>query len=92
VALATAGVAEPPAGPGLAEAATVLVDSAAPDAPKPSADFFAAACRAVGAPAERCLFVDGDERSVRGARAAGLSAYRWSGAGDLPYLRAALGL
>ena len=43
-------------------------------------------------PPERCLFVDDQERNVRGARAAGLSAYRWNGPADLPYLRAALGL
>jgi putative hydrolase of the HAD superfamily len=38
------------------------------------------------------LFVDDSDRCVRGARVAGLSAYRWNGPDDLPYLRSALGL
>jgi putative hydrolase of the HAD superfamily len=59
---------------------------------KPSREFFAAACDAAQTAPERCLFVDGIDRNVRGARAAGLSAYRYGGADDLRYLRAALGL
>lgn len=35
---------------------------------------------------------DADDRIVRGARVAGLPAYRWTGPGDVPYLRAALAL
>jgi putative hydrolase of the HAD superfamily len=36
--------------------------------------------------------VDDDDRVVRGARAAGLSAYRWTGPQHLTYLRKALEL
>ena len=43
----------------------------------------------LGHPA-RVLFVDDTDRHVRGARVTGLAAYRWNGAADLPYLRAAL--
>ncbi|MFI6760644.1 HAD-IA family hydrolase [Micromonospora sp. NPDC050417] len=57
---------------------------------KPAKEFFQQACQALATPPGRVLFVDDDDRSVRGARAAGLSAYRWSGPADLPYLRAAL--
>lgn len=59
---------------------------------KPAKEYFQAACRAVGTAPDRVLFVDDDDRSVRGARVAGLSAYRWNGPGDLPYLRASLDL
>jgi len=38
------------------------------------------------------LFVDDDDRVVRGARAAGLSAYRWAGPEHLSYLRKVLDL
>jgi putative hydrolase of the HAD superfamily len=67
-----------------------VVNSSAIRAHKPTAAFFAAACAAVGAAPPRCLFVDDEDRHVRGARAAGLSAYRWTGPADLQYLRAAL--
>ena len=68
-----------------------VVDSDVPGAHKPTREFFVRACAAVGRPPVRCLFVDADDRSVRGARVAGLSAYRWNSAADLRYLRAALG-
>jgi putative hydrolase of the HAD superfamily len=67
-----------------------VVSSALLGVPKPAPEFFAAACDAVGTPAERCLFVDDDDRNVRGARAAGLSAFRFGTVADLAYLRAAL--
>jgi len=57
---------------------------------KPTREFFEAACRLVDTAPERCLFVDDDDRNVRGARAAGLSALRFSGVADLAYVRAAL--
>lgn len=57
---------------------------------KPTKEYFQVACQAMGTPPDRLLFVDDDDRSVRGARVAGLSAYRWNGPRDLPYLRAAL--
>jgi putative hydrolase of the HAD superfamily len=69
-----------------------VVDPATVGASKPAPRYFAAACAAVGAPPHLSLVVDDSDRVVRGARAAGLSAHRWTGPADLPYLRAALGL
>jgi putative hydrolase of the HAD superfamily len=69
-----------------------VVTSAEVGAPKPAPQYFMAACVAVGVPPRLSLFVDDSDRVVRGARAAGLSAYRWTGPADLPYLRAALAL
>ena len=54
---------------------------------KPAPEFFARACELIGEEPKRVLFVDDDDRVVRGARAAGLSAYRWTGPLHLPYLR-----
>lgn len=59
---------------------------------KPAPEYFRLACAAVDVPARDCLVVDDAERVVHGARAAGLPAHRWTGPGDLPYLRAVLGL
>jgi putative hydrolase of the HAD superfamily len=77
---------------GLADAFDMVVNSSVIGVHKPTREFFHEVCVAMARPPERCLFVDDDDRNVRGARVAGLSAYRWSGDGDLPYLRAALGL
>jgi putative hydrolase of the HAD superfamily len=57
---------------------------------KPSREFFAAACGLADTPPKRCLLLDDDDRNVRGARVAGLSAMRFSGVADLTYVRAAL--
>ncbi|MGW4463281.1 HAD family hydrolase [Micromonospora sp. NPDC004704] len=57
---------------------------------KPAPEYFRTACEALATPPRRVLFVDDDDRSVRGARAAGLPAHRWTSPADLPYLRAAL--
>jgi putative hydrolase of the HAD superfamily len=57
---------------------------------KPSAEFYAAACDRLGVPARLCLLVDDSDRNVRGARAAGLAAIRYTGPSDLGYLSAAL--
>jgi putative hydrolase of the HAD superfamily len=59
---------------------------------KPAPEFFAAACAELGLDPRWVLFVDDDDRSVLGARAARLLAYRWTGVAGIPYLRAALGL
>jgi putative hydrolase of the HAD superfamily len=59
---------------------------------KPAPEFFARACAALELEPHWVLFVDDDDRAVRGARAAGMPAYRWTGPQDLPYLRGALGL
>ena len=68
------------------------LESLRPEAPDATKEFFREVCVAMGRPAARCFLVDDDERDVRGARVAGLSAYRWSGPDDLPYLRATLGI
>jgi putative hydrolase of the HAD superfamily len=54
---------------------------------KPAPEFFERACELVDEQPQHVFFVDDDDRVVRGARAAGLSAYRWSGPQHLPYLR-----
>lgn len=59
---------------------------------KPSRDFFIQACTFMGTPPDICLFVDDQDRNVQGARAAGLSAMRFTVLDDLRYVRAALGL
>jgi putative hydrolase of the HAD superfamily len=71
----------------LADAFDAVINSAEIGVAKPHPDFYAAACAALSTPAEDCLFVDDTRRNVAGARAAGLLAYRYSGAGDLGYLR-----
>jgi putative hydrolase of the HAD superfamily len=69
-----------------------VVNSSEVGAPKPSREFFAVACAAVNVSPDRCLLVDDDDRQVRGARASGVSAYRWAGPDHVGYLRAAFGL
>jgi putative hydrolase of the HAD superfamily len=76
---------------GLAGEFDVVINSSVIGVHKPTREFFHEVCVAMNRPPERCLFVDDEDRNVRGARVAGLSAYRWSGDGDLAYLRAALG-
>ena len=75
---------------GVADDVDLVLNSSVLGVHKPVKDYFRQACLAVGAPPERVLFVDDSDRAVRGARAAGLSAHRWTGPGDLPYLRAVL--
>jgi len=77
---------------GLTDEFDVVVNSSAIGIHKPAREFFNLACVAVRTEPARCFFVDDDDRNVRGARVAGLSAFRWTGADDLPYLQAALGL
>jgi putative hydrolase of the HAD superfamily len=59
---------------------------------KPAPEFFARACAALGQEPPWVLFVDDDDRAIRGARAAKLLAYRWTGRRQFDYLRAALGI
>jgi putative hydrolase of the HAD superfamily len=75
---------------GLVGDVDVVANSSRYGVHKPTREYFQQACAALGAPPERVLFVDDTDRYVQGARAAGLSAYRWNGPQDLPYLRAAL--
>src|SRR4051812_44895636 len=53
---------------------------------KPAPEFFARACAALELERPWVLFVDDDDRAVRGARAAGMPAFRWTGPQDLTYL------
>ncbi|ROT32715.1 HAD-IA family hydrolase [Micromonospora sp. HM5-17] len=77
---------------GLTDEVDVVVNSSTLGVPKPAKEYFQHACVAVGAPPSRVLFVDDEDRAIRGARVAGLSAYRWNGPDDLRYLRAVLAL
>lgn len=80
-------VADPPPDSGLP-----LLEPEHLGAAKPTREYFAAACAALATVPEQCLFVDEQDWNIRGARVAGLSAYRWNGPDDLPYLRATLDL
>jgi putative hydrolase of the HAD superfamily len=75
---------------GLVGELDAVVNSSKVGVAKPAPGYFAAACRAIGVAPAYCLLLDDSERFVRGARAYGLLAYRWTGPADLPYLRAAL--
>lgn len=75
---------------GLTDELDVVVNSSVLGVHKPAKEYFQAACEALATPPARVLFVDDEDRAVAGARAAGLSAHRWSGPADLRYLRAAL--
>ena len=59
---------------------------------KPAPEFFEQACAALKVEPPWVLFVDDDDRTVRGARAAKLPAFRWTSTQDLPYLRKALAI
>ncbi|WP_238015055.1 HAD-IA family hydrolase [Dactylosporangium sp. AC04546] len=59
---------------------------------KPTKEYFAAACALINTPPARCLLVDDTDRMIRGARVAGLTAYRYADGDDLTYPRRALGI
>ncbi|MCX4473936.1 Phosphatase [Micromonospora sp. MW-13] len=75
---------------GLVGELDVVVNSSVVGVHKPAKEYFQAACAALETSPARVLFVDDEDWAVRGARAAGLSAYRWDGPSGLRYLRAAL--
>ncbi|MFU8850305.1 HAD family hydrolase [Micromonospora sp. SL1-18] len=75
---------------GLTDELDAVVNSSVVGANKPAKEYFQAACEALETPPARVLFVDDEDRNIAGARVAGLSAHRWTGPGDLRYLRAAL--
>jgi putative hydrolase of the HAD superfamily len=77
---------------GLADEFDVVLSSWEMKIHKPAPEFFARACAVLGQEPPWVLFVDDDDRAVRGARAAGLLAYRWSSRREFRYLRAALGI
>jgi putative hydrolase of the HAD superfamily len=75
---------------GLTDEVDVVVNSSVVGFNKPAKEYFEAACAALETPPARVLLVDDEDRAVSGARAAGLSAYRWTGPAGLRYVRAAL--
>ncbi|WP_203712996.1 HAD family hydrolase [Asanoa siamensis] len=77
---------------GLSDEFDAVINSSVLHIPKPAPEYFGAACIALKTPPNRVLLIDDSARFVYGARAAGLSAHRWTGPSDLPYIRAALGL
>jgi putative hydrolase of the HAD superfamily len=77
---------------GLTDEVDVVINSWNLKVHKPAPEFFREACELIGEQPKHVLFVDDDDRVVRGARAAGLSAYRWTGPQHLSYLRKALEL
>ncbi|WP_030436121.1 HAD family hydrolase [Actinoplanes subtropicus] len=77
---------------GLTDELDVVVSSWELKVHKPAPEFFAEAARLIGAKREHVLFVDDDDRVIRGARAAGMSAYRWSGPHHVELLKKALDL
>jgi putative hydrolase of the HAD superfamily len=77
---------------GLADEFDVVVSSYELKVHKPAPEFFERACAALNVEPPWVLFVDDDDRAVRGARVAKLPSLRWSGPQDIPYLRKALAL
>ena len=77
---------------GLTDEVDVVISSWELKVHKPAPEFFQQACAALGLEPQWVLFVDDDDRSIRGARVAKLPAYRWTGPEGLGYLRKALGL
>jgi putative hydrolase of the HAD superfamily len=77
---------------GLTEEFDAVISSSRLGIPKPAPEYWGAASLALHTPPSQLLLLDDSDRFVRGARAAGLSAHRWTGPADLPYVRAALGL
>ena len=77
---------------GLTDEFDAVVSSSELKVHKPAPEFFERACAALDVEPPWVLFVDDDDRSVRGARAAKLPCLRWSGPENLPYLRKALAL
>jgi putative hydrolase of the HAD superfamily len=77
---------------GLTDEFDVVVSSSELKVHKPAPEFFERACAALNVEPPWVLFVDDDDRAVRGARVAKLPSLRWSGPQDLPYLRKALAL
>ena len=77
---------------GLGDAFDAVANSSQLGVHKPAREFFEAACKLIEVPPLLCLFLDDRDRNVRGARVAGLSAYRYDPEDGLRYARAALGL
>jgi putative hydrolase of the HAD superfamily len=77
---------------GLIDEIDVVINSWDLKIHKPAPEYFQRACELIGELPKHVLFVDDDDRVIRAARAAHLSAYRWTGPEHLSYLRKALDL
>ncbi|BCJ42492.1 haloacid dehalogenase [Actinoplanes ianthinogenes] len=77
---------------GLTGEVDVVLSSWELEVHKPAPEFFERACQEIGEQPKHVLFVDDDDRVIRGARSSGLSGYRWTGAEHVPYLRKVLDL
>ena len=77
---------------GLAGEFDAVANSAEIGVHKPAKEYFIAACALLATPPSRCMLVDDTDRMIRGARAAGLTAYRYSPGDDLSYPRRAFAL
>jgi putative hydrolase of the HAD superfamily len=72
---------------GLTDEVDVVISSWELKVHKPAPEYFQKACELIGEQPKHVLMVDDDDRVVRGARAAGLAAYRWTGPQHVPYLK-----
>lgn len=77
---------------GLAGEFDAVLNSSRMGAVKPQPEFYRLACAALDLSPAEVILVDDSVRFVAGARASGLYAHRYLGAGDLGYLDSALGL
>jgi putative hydrolase of the HAD superfamily len=77
---------------GLTDEVDVIISSWEQKIHKPAPEFFTRACTLIETRPDLTFFIDDDDRVVRGARAAGLSAYRWTGPQHVTYLRKAFDL
>lgn len=75
---------------GLTDEVDAVLNSSVVGHAKPARDFFRAGCLELRTVPKLVLFVDDEDRNVRGARAAGLAALRYTGPASLPYAEAAL--
>ena len=77
---------------GLSDAFDAVVNASVVGYAKPHPSFYAAAAEALGVPETEILLLDDSPRFVAGARAAGLTAIRYTGHSDLRYVRSAFDL
>jgi putative hydrolase of the HAD superfamily len=75
---------------GLRDEVDAVLNSSVVGHPKPAREFFRAGCLELRTAPARVLFVDDEDRNVRGARQAGLAALRYTGPQALRYAEAAL--
>jgi putative hydrolase of the HAD superfamily len=75
---------------GLAGEFDAVLNSSVVGHSKPAREFFRAGCLELRTVPKRVLFIDDEDRNVRGARATGLAALRYTGPESLHYAEAAL--